>query len=402
MKSSSKKQKSKIEKIPVTVLTGYLGSGKTTLLNYILNKNHGKKIAVIENEFGEVGVDDALVEKKFFEDENIIEMKNGCICCTVRGDLIEILKNLIKKRDKFDYVLIETTGLADPAPVAQTFFMDETICKHFYLDSIITLVDAKHFEMHLDEVKEEGVENEAREQIAFADKVLLNKIDLVERSYIDHLIKRIKDINTSVEIIETCQSVIELDRILGIKAFDIKEVLQIEPDFLTDTEHQHDESITSVGLTFSGEINRFKLERWIDQLLLTKGNDLFRYKGILNVKGDERKFIFQGIHMLFMDSPSYKWGINEERLNKLCFIGRKLDRNSINEGIQSCLVTSPLRFNIGDKVDCNLGKNSWQEGEVIKLWDEGNAYRVRLINGEDIWAPIDEDDCITKAQKAQI
>jgi len=396
MKGKSQKENN-IDKIPVTVLTGYLGSGKTTLLNYILNQNHGKKIAVIENEFGEVGVDDELVEKKFFEDERIIEMKNGCICCTVRGDLVKILKNLIKRKDKFNYVIIETTGLADPAPVAQTFFMDDTICKNFYLDAIITLVDSKHFEMHLDEEKGEGVENEAREQIAFADKVLLNKTDLVDRTYLEHLKKRIKEINSQVEIIETLKSEIDLDRIIGIQGFDLKSILELEPDFLTDTEHQHDKSISSVGLTFPGEINRYKLDRWIDEILEKKGNDLFRYKGILNVKGESKKFIFQGIHMLFMNSPSYKWGKDEERVNKVCFIGRNLDRKQLTDGINSCIVTQPLRFQIGDRVDCNLG-DSWEEGEVIKHWDKGNAYRVKLESGEEVWSPIDEDDFITKAE----
>jgi len=395
MKRNSKKEKIS-DKIPVTVLTGYLGSGKTTLLNYILSQNHGKKIAVIENEFGEVGVDDDLVEKKFFNDEKIIEMKNGCICCTVRGDLVETLKNLIKKKDKFDYVLIETTGLADPAPVAQTFFVDDTICQNYYLDAIITLVDAKHFEMHLDEEKGEGVENEAREQIAFADKVLLNKIDLVEKSYLEHLKKRIKEVNSQVEIIETCQSVIDLDKIMGIQGFDIKAILKLEPDFLTDNDHQHDKSISSVGLTFPGEINRFKLDFWLRDILTIKGNDLFRYKGILNVKGEENKFIFQGIHMLFMNSPSYKWGEKEERINKLCFIGRNLDRNFLTDGIKACLVTKPLRFNIRDKVFCNLGKK-WERGEVIKHWDQGNAYRVKLLSGTQVWAPMDEEIFIKKA-----
>jgi G3E family GTPase len=400
MKSTkSKKYQNSPQKIPVTVLTGFLGSGKTTLLNYILNQNHGKRIAVIENEFGEVGVDDELVEKKFYDDERIIEMKNGCICCTVRGDLVIILQNLIKKREKFDYVLIETTGLADPAPVAQTFFMDEKIVQNFYLDAIITLVDAKHFEKHFDEEKGEGIENESKEQIAFADKILLNKTDLVEKPYLEHLKKRIKEINSSVEIIETLHSVVDLDKIMGIKAFDLKNVLEVEPDFLSDTEHKHDQTISSVGLCFEGEMNRFKLERWIDDILLSKGTDLFRYKGILSVKGDPRKYIFQGIHMLFMDTPSNNWGKNEKRVNKLCFIGRNLDRQLITDGIYSCLVTEKLRFEVGDLVDCYMGNESWEEGRVIKQWDMGNAYRVKLKSGEEVWAAVDEDSFVTKATK---
>lgn len=394
---SKKVTRKEKQKIPVSVLTGFLGSGKTTLLNYILNQNHGKRVAVIENEFGEVGVDDELVDKKVFGKEEIIEMKNGCICCTVRGDLILILKNLIKKREKFDYVLIETTGLADPAPVAQTFFMDDDITENFYLDAIITLVDTKHFEMHLDEVKPEGVENEAREQIAFADRILLNKIDLVEQSYLEKLKKRIKEINATVEIIETKDSIVDLDKILDIKAFDLNTVLKNEPEFLTDTEHQHDITVSSVGLIFEGDLNRFKFERWVDKILFEKGVDLFRYKGIISFKGDNRKFIFQGIHMLFMDSPGDKWGKNEKRINKLCFIGRNLDRKQITDGVNECIVINPLRFEIGEKVDCYLGKDTWEEGAVIKHWDQGNAYRVKLENGDEIWAADDDDSLITKA-----
>ena len=395
---NSKSKKIDRPKVPVTVLTGFLGSGKTTLLNYILNENHGKRIAVIENEFGEVGIDDELVDKKIFGKEEIIEMMNGCICCTVRGDLVKIIHDLIKKREKFDYVLIETTGLADPAPVAQTFFMDEKIVENFYLDAIITLVDAKHFEMHLDEEKAEGVENEAREQIAFADRILLNKTDLVNKTYLNHLKNRIKEINTNVEIIETLNSVVDLDKILAIKAFDLKGVLEIEPDFLNDNEHQHDLTVTSVGIVFEGDLNRFKLEKWIDEILLTKGTDLFRYKGILSVKGDDRKYIFQGIHMLFMDTPSEKWEKSEKRQNKMCFIGRNLDRKFITEGIHSCIETEPLRFAIGEKVDCNMGDDSYEEGTIIKHWDEGNAYRVKLDSGEEIWASIDDDSIIMKAE----
>jgi G3E family GTPase len=391
---SSKRLQKKLTKIPVTVLTGFLGSGKTTLLNYILTQNHGKKIAVIENEFGEVGVDDELVDKKFFKNEEIIEMNNGCICCTVRGDLIKVLHNLLSKKEKFDYVIIETTGLADPAPVAQTFFVDEKIAEHYYLDAIITLVDALHFEQHLDEEKGEGVENEAREQIAFADKILLNKIDLVKADYIEHLKKRIRNINAAVEIIETEQTVIDLDRILEIHCFDLKSVLEVEPGFLENLDHQHDETVSSVGLIIEGDLNKFKLDQWLDEILKTKGTDLFRYKGILSIKGDPRKYIFQGIHMIYLETPAEKWG-QEKRINKICFIGRNLDREELTKAIYDCLETKNLRFKIGDKVDCCIGVDTWQEGEVIKLWDKCNAYRVKLDSGEEIWAPTDSDDFIT-------
>ena len=395
--AKSSKKSEVIAKIPVTVLTGFLGSGKTTLLNYILSQNHGKKIAVIENEFGEVGVDDELVDKKFFKEEEIIEMNNGCICCTVRGDLIKTLNNLHKKKEKFDYVLIETTGLADPAPVAQTFFVDEEISTNYYLDAIITLVDAKHFEQHLDEKKEEGVENEAREQIAFADKILLNKTDLVTKEYLEHIKTRIKEINSQVEIIETLNSIIDLDKILNILAFDLSSVLVLEPDFLVNQDHQHDKTVSSVGMVFEGAINKFKLDMAIDKLLEYKGTDLFRYKGILDIKGDDRKYIFQGIHMLFMETPSKeKWKKDEIRQNKICFIGRNLNRKDLNEIIQECIQKEELRFKIGDKVECHLGKDNWEEGVVIKLWDECNAYRVCLNSGDEVWAAIDSDEYIMK------
>ena len=228
-------RKSPPAKIPTSVITGFLGSGKTTLLNYILTKNHGKRIAVIENEFGEVGIDDALVKQKFKEDEEIFEMNNGCICCTVRGDLIKILGKLTKHKQKFDYVLIETTGLADPAPVAQTFFVDDVVQASYSLDGIITVIDAKHITMHIDEIKPEGVENESIEQIAFADRILLNKTDLVTAEELEVVKTRIQSINKSAPIITTLNSEVDLDKILNIQAFDLKRITQdLDPTFLTD------------------------------------------------------------------------------------------------------------------------------------------------------------------------
>ena len=253
----------KKNKIPVTVLTGFLGSGKTTLLNYILGANHGKRIAVIENEFGEVGVDDQLVNKKIYGTEQVVEMSNGCICCTVRGDLIKTLKELIYKLEKFDYILIETTGLADPAPVAQTFFIDPVIQELYRLDAIITVVDAKHIEMHLEEIKAPGVENESVEQIAFADKILLNKIDLVTPEDLVRIKGKIRAINGVVEIIETQNSQIDLGKILDIKGFNIDSILKMEPDFLKDEDHQHDTTISSVGLKFQGDLNNLLFNNFV-------------------------------------------------------------------------------------------------------------------------------------------
>jgi G3E family GTPase len=247
---------------------------------------------VIENEFGEVGVDDALVKGKFKEDEEIFEMNNGCICCTVRGDLIRILKNLKKHSKKFDYVLIETTGLADPAPVAQTFFVDDDICASYELDGIITVIDSKHILQHLEEVKPDGVENESVEQVAFADRILINKIDLVTEEELKVLEGKIGSINKADPMIRTHNSEIDLDKILNIKAFDLKKITEMDPEFLTDQEHQHDLTVSSVGMRFEGPIDMGALNSFISELMQSKGVDLFRYKGILNIVGCPKKYVF--------------------------------------------------------------------------------------------------------------
>lgn len=321
--------------VPVTVVTGFLGSGKTTLINHILTEQHGRRIAVIENEFGEVGIDDALV---IDAEEEIFEMNNGCICCTVRGDLIRILGTLMKRRDRFDHILVETTGLADPAPVAQTFFVDDEVRSQLRLDAIVTIVDAKHLIMHLDDEKEEGVENEAIEQLAFADRVLVNKVDLVDDAELAEVEQRIRAINANASLVRTTMSKVDLDWLLDVRAFDLDNVLEMDPQFLTDTDHQHDLSVTSVGIDRPGAVDLGRMNEWLGWLLREKGVDIFRMKGILNIEGEDERFVFQGVHMLFDGQPDRPWADDEERRNRMVFIGRDLDRDEIERRFARCVV----------------------------------------------------------------
>ena len=317
------------EKIPVTVLTGYLGAGKTTLLNRILSEPHGKKYAVIVNEFGEIGIDNELVVNA---DEEVFEMNNGCICCTVRGDLIRIIEGLMKRKDKFDGILVETTGLADPGPVAQTFFTDEDVKARTRLDAIVTVVDAKHFLAQL------GQGDEAEEQVAFADVILLNKTDLVSEADLKTVEDKIRSINPYARIHKTQKSQIGLDAILDKGAFDLARILEFEPDFLTHGhDHDHEEGVKSLSITADRPVDPDKFQKWMGALLQLRGADIFRSKGILAIDGAPKRYVFQGVHMMMDSDWGTAWKPGDKRSSKLVFIGRHLDLENLKRGFEDCL-----------------------------------------------------------------
>ncbi|WP_306358401.1 MULTISPECIES: GTP-binding protein [unclassified Nocardia] len=322
-------------KIPVTVLTGFLGSGKTTLVNHILTAQHGYRIAVIENEFGEIPIDNDLVLNA---DEKIIEMSNGCcLCCTARTDLIDILRSLLARSDRFDRILIETSGLADPNPVAQTFFVDDEIEQHFTLDAILTLVDAKHVRAHLAEGGSAGVGSHVVDQIAFADRIVINKVDLVAPEVVREVRETVRGINATAEIITSQYAAVDVADVLGIGAFDVARTVSGDPHWLDESDHQHDPHLTSVGVEIDGHLDHREFDSWLRAHLVERGDDVYRMKGLFAVGDDPRRFVLQGVHRLFDIRPSTPWR-GEDRRGKVVFIGRDLDRAELTRGVRSCLV----------------------------------------------------------------
>lgn len=328
---------------PITVVTGFLGAGKTTLVNYILKEQNNWKIAVLENEFGEVAIDDGLVAESLDAPEDLITMDNGCVCCSVRGDLIRTLGQLSSQRKKFDAILLETTGLADPAPIVYTVQTNPKISEHYRIDSIICLADAKHITQHLDEKKPDGAVNEALQQVAFADKILLNKVDLVTEEEKNALKERLATINKFATVIETQRSRAPLEKILGLNSFNMESILNYDPDFFADQEEGKKEHrvdlVQSVGVQFTGNLHAQWFNMFMMDLLKERAADLYRTKGLLSFHGQgNTKFVFQGVHEQINFGPAKEpWKEGEERINKFVFIGKGLDRKWLTKSLMECL-----------------------------------------------------------------
>ena len=316
-------------KIPVTVITGYLGSGKTTLLNHILAGQNKRKVAVIVNEFGEVGIDGQLIEQD--GDEQLIEFNNGCLCCTVRGDLIETIGKLRQRSGELDAIMIETTGLADPAPVASTFFVSEEVRADTRLDAFITVVDAVNLEKNL----EQSVE--AQEQVAFADIVIVNKTDLASEEQLKRIERRVRALNPLARMHRSAHSVIDLDLILNVNAFQLEAKLQVDPAFLDDHEHEHDPAITSIVLREDRPIDMNRFMSWMAPLLQREGDRYLRTKGVFNAKGFDQRVVFQSVRMLTTMARFHAWGAGEARRTEYVVIGRDLDREILAAGLATCI-----------------------------------------------------------------
>jgi G3E family GTPase len=343
------------DKVPVTVLTGYLGAGKTTLLNRILSEPHGQKYAVIVNEFGEIGIDNDLVVGA---DEEVFEMNNGCICCTVRGDLVRILDGLMRRKGKFDAIIVETTGLADPAPVAQTFFIDENVGRRTKLDAVVTVADAKWLNERLKDAPE------AKNQIAFADVILINKTDLVSPEELSEVEARIRGINPYAKVHKAEHAKVPLNAVLGRNAFDLDRILDLEPEFLGSEngdhhhhhrehehgddahdhahahgglKHYHDEEMQSISLHTDRPLDPDKFFPWVQDLVQKEGPNILRCKGILAFKDDDQRFVFQGVHMILDGDHQRPWKTEEKRESRIVFIGRNLPGKMISEGFESCI-----------------------------------------------------------------
>jgi len=320
--------------VPVTILTGFLGAGKTTLLNRILREHHGRRIAVIENEFGEAGIDNDLLMQE--RGEQIVEMNNGCLCCTVRGDLLRILGELRDRREKgelaFERVIIETTGMADPGPVAQTFFLDEAVGEYYLLDSVITVVDAKHAPKQLDEFEE------AQEQVGFADRILMSKTDLVSDEDAQTLKRRLGQMNPRAPVKPVHFGQTPIDDILDIRGFNLNAILEIEPEFLEHDHHHHDDAVQSFVFRAEHPLDGVKLEEFLSSMIQVYGNDLLRYKGVLALEDNAHRVVFQGVHMLMGGDLGRPWGADERRESVMVFIGRNLPKDVFLQGLEQCLV----------------------------------------------------------------